>query len=350
MTLAPAAFAIPGDIETVTGGYIYERRLLEGLRAEGRKMEHLRLGAGFPDPTPEEMADAVARMAAVPPEVPLIVDGLVFGAVETAGLEQVRAPIIAMIHHPLALEAGLTADRRRLLDARERDNLALAAHVVVNSPHTAATLAEDYAVPGTKISVALPGVDRPVRPPAPQSPPLVLSVGIRHPRKGHDVLVQALARIADLDWQAVIVGSDYHAAHAAELDALRAALGLEARLRFAGLVPAEELARLYRAASVFALASRYEGYGMAFAEALAHGLPVVACRAGAVPDTVPEAAGLLVPPDDPGAFAGALRRMLEDDARRGAWARSAAIAGASLTRWEDTVSVMSRVLDRLAAR
>jgi hypothetical protein len=350
MTRAPAAFAIPGDIETVTGGYIYERRLLDGLRAEGREVAHLRLGAGFPDPSPDEMADAVAQMAAVPPEVPLIVDGLVFGAVETAGLATVRAPMVAMIHHPLALEAGLTEDRRRLLQARERDNLARAAHVVVNSPHTAATLAADYAVPEAKISVALPGVDRPAQPQTPQTPPLLLSVGIRHPRKGHDVLLQALARIADLDWQAAIVGSDYHAEHAAELDALRNALGLEARVRFAGLVPEEDLARLYRTASVFVLASRYEGYGMAFAEALVHGLPVVACRTGAVPETVPEAAGLLVPPEDPGAFAEALRAVLEDDARRMALARAAAEAGSALPRWADTVAVMSGVLDTLAAR
>ena len=350
MTLAPAAFAIPGDIETVTGGYIYERRVLDGLRAQGREVAHLRLGAGFPAPTPQEMSDAVAQMAAVAREVPLIVDGLVFGAIETAGLDSVRAPMVAMIHHPLALEAGLTEDRRRRLHARERDNLVRAAHVVVNSPHTAATLVRDYNVARAKISVALPGVDRPAGPPAPQTPPLILSVGIRHPRKGHDVLLKALARIADLDWNAVIVGSDYHADHAAELDALRNALGLDARVRFAGLVPAEELARLYRAASVFALASRYEGYGMAFAEALVHGLPVVACRAGAVPETVPETAGLLVTPDDPAAFAEALRAVLEDAGRLRSLARGAADGGAALPRWSDTVAVMSGALDRLAAR
>jgi hypothetical protein len=350
MTPAPAAFAIPGDITTVTGGFIYERRLLEGLRAEGREVAHLRLGAGFPEPTPAEMADAVAQMAAVAPDVPLIVDGLVFGAVETAGLARVRGPVVAMIHHPLALESGLDPGRRRLLFARERDNLALAAHVVVNSAHTAEVLVRDYGVPPVRISQAPPGVDRPDGPAVPSVPPLVLSVGIRHPRKGHDVLLQALARIGDLDWQAVVVGSDYHAAHAAELDALRRALGLEARVRFAGLVPEAELARLYRAATVFALASRYEGYGMAFAEALVHGLPVVACRAGAVPDTVPEAAGLLVPPEDPGAFAAALRALIEDEGRRATLARGAAQAGARLPSWSDTVAVMSAVLDRLAER
>ena len=348
MTLAPAAFAIPGDIATLTGGFIYERRLLEGLRAEGREVAHLRLGAGFPDPTPAEMADAVAQMAAVPRDVPLIVDGLVFGAVETAGLGRVAAPVVAMIHHPLALEAGLSEARRRLLFERERDNLALADHVVVNSPHTAEVLVRDYAVPPARLSTALPGVDRPGAAHAPVAPPLILSVGIRHPRKGHDVLLQALARIGDLDWQAVVVGGDHDPAHAAELDALLGALGLDGRARFAGRVSGAELARLYGGATLFALASRYEGYGMAFAEALAHGLPVVACRAGAVPETVPAAAGRLVAPDDPEAFAGALRALLEDDAARARLAAGAAEAGRALPRWSETVAVMSAVLDRLA--
>src|SRR6056297_608197 len=89
----PAAFAIPGDIATVTGGFLYERQLLEGLRAAGRPVEHIRLGAGFPDPTAAETAHAVARIAALPPEIPLLLDGLVFGAIDTDGLARARAPI-----------------------------------------------------------------------------------------------------------------------------------------------------------------------------------------------------------------------------------------------------------------
>jgi hypothetical protein len=58
VTLRRAAFAIPGDITTPTGGYIYERRLLEGLRAQGRDMRHLQLGTTFPDPSAQDMADA----------------------------------------------------------------------------------------------------------------------------------------------------------------------------------------------------------------------------------------------------------------------------------------------------
>lgn len=349
MTLRPAAFAIPGDITTLTGGYIYERRLLEGLRDLGRDVLHIELGPSFGDPTPADMAHAVATLAALDPARALILDGLVFGSIDTAGLAQVRAPIVAMIHHPLALESGLTDTRRAHLFRTERDNLALAAHVLVPSPHTAAILARDYAVDPGRITIARPGTDRPLGPSAPVEPPLILSVGIQHPRKGHDILLKALAAITDLEWRAVIVGSPYDPAHAAELARLHSDLELQGRVTFAGRIPADHLDRLYRDATIFALATRYEGYGIVFDEALAYGLPIVTCRTGAVPDTVPADAGLLVPPNDPDAFATALRTLLTDVRRRRALAQASARAAAALPSWRDTARVAGKVLDTLGS-
>ena len=336
----PAAFAIPGDIETLTGGYIYERRLLEGLRAAGRDVAHIRLAASFPDPSSADMADAIAQLAALDPARPLILDGLVFGAIDTAGLAQVRAPIVAMIHHPLALETGLTPARRTHLYNTERDNLARAAHILVPSPHTRATLVERYGVTPDRITIARPGIDRPTDPQAPITPPLILSVGIQHPRKGHDTLLAALARLTDLDWQAVIAGSPHDPACAEALVRQHEALGLGPRVRRAGRVPDAELDALYRAA-------RYEGYGIVFDEALAHGLPIVSCRTGAVPDTVPPETGLLVPPDDPEAFAAALRSLLSDPAEHDRRATAARTAGAALPGWPETAGIAGTVLDAL---
>ena len=127
MTNRPAAFAIPGDIETLTGGYIYERRLLSGLRDAGHDVAHLELAASFPDPNPADMAHAVAELKALDPKRALILDGLVFGAIDSNGLAQATAPIVAMIHHPLALETGLSRERQAHLYKTERANLNLAA-------------------------------------------------------------------------------------------------------------------------------------------------------------------------------------------------------------------------------
>jgi len=344
----PAAFAIPGDIDTKTGGYIYERTLLHSLRAAGRPVDHLILPASFPDPSPADMAEAIAIMAAVPAGCPLIVDGLVFGAVDTAGLATVRAPIVAMIHHPLALETGLSADRAAQLHRREADNLRLAARVVVPSPHTADILTSRYGADPARILIAPPGFRPadPVRLPA--SPPLILSVGILHPRKGHDILLAALARLTDLDWQAVIVGAPLSPQTAAGLQAQNAALGLQDRVRFTGLIEEASLIDYYRRATVFALATRYEGYGIVFGEALLHGLPIVACRVGAVPQTVPEGAGLLVPPDDPAAFAAALRHLLTDAPARSRLTAVSQSAGQALPAASETARIMARALDLAA--
>ncbi len=343
--MRPAAFAIPGDINTVTGGYIYERRLLEELRAAGRDVTHIQLAASFPDPTAQDMTEAVQALIQLPPERALILDGLVYGAIDTDGLAQVRAPIVAMIHHPLALETGLPEDRKAHLFVTERDNLALAAHVLVPSPHTAHILARDYAVRADKITVAQPGSDKAVRQTRPGTPPLILSVGIQHPRKGHDVLLRALAQIADTDWRAVIVGSAHDPQHALELARMVDDLKLADRVTLAGRVSDAALEGLYSEASVFALATRYEGYGMVFDEALSWGLPIVSCDTGAVAETVPAGAGILVPVDDAAALAGSLAQVLSDAPLRADMAAQARKAGQTLPSWQDTARIAGAVLN-----
>jgi len=343
-----AAFAIPGDIETLTGGYIYERRLLEGLRAQGRDVDHIPLGSSFPHPSPADMAEAAARLRAIAPDRPLILDGLVFGSIDTAVLAALPMPVVAMLHHPLAHESGLDPAARDHLYRTERDNLRHAAHVLVPSPHTRALLISDYGVEPARITIARPGTDRPIGRLPKAEPPLILSVGILHPRKGHDILLRALARLSARDWQAVIVGSRYDPDHAAALDRLHAELALGDRVRLAGRLPGDDLGRAYAQASIFALATRYEGYGIVFDEAMAHGLPIVTCATGAVPDTMAEGAGLLVPPEDPEAFAAALDRLLSDAALRDRMARTSAAAGAALPGWSETARIAGDVLDRVA--
>lgn len=343
--MRPAAFAIPGDMTRKTGGFIYEHRLLLGLRDLGRRVDHIALPAGFPDPSGAEMQATVATLAALPPDLPLILDGLVYGAIATEGLAQVRAPLIGMIHHPLGLETGLPPARAAMLLAREAANLARAAHVVVPSPHTKRILVSQFAVPEEKITIALPGFPPadPIR--TPQTPPLILSVGLLAARKGHDVLLAALAQIADLDWQAEIVGETHDAEVAAALHAQARDLGLMGRVQFAGLLGDAALLSRFRSAQVFALATRYEGYGMVYAEAMLHGLPIVGCATGAVPDTVPADTGILVPPDDATAFAAALRSVLTDAPRRQAMASASTVRGQGLQTWPQTAAIMGRVLD-----
>ena len=338
-------FVLPGDIRTLTGGYIYDRHLVEGLRRAGRRVEVLSLADSFPTPTGAQMDAAMAALAALPHTGTAMIDGLALGALDPVRLARLRLPVVGMIHHPLAQESALPADLRQHLFETERANLRLVRHVVVPSPHTRQMLIDRYDVAPDRITVARPGTRaRATAPARPDTPPLILSVGILHPRKGHDLLIAALSRLRDLDWRAVIVGADWDGAHARMLRDQIAGGWLADRARLAGRLDDAELDDLYARASVFALATRYEGYGIVFDEALSHGLPIVSTRAGAVPDTVPPDAGLLVAPENIEALAGALRHLLTDEAARGRMADASWAAGRALPGWDDTARIAEGVL------
>jgi glycosyltransferase involved in cell wall biosynthesis len=177
----------------------------------------------------------------------------------------------------------------------------------------------------------------------------LLAVGSVVPRKGYDVLVAALARIPDLGWRLVIAGDRERSLETVRrLDAEIANLGLAGRISFAGAVAPQRLMQLYAAADLFVLPSRFEGYGMAYAEAIAHGVPVVGTQAGAVPQTVPAGAGVLVPPDDVEALAAVLRRLIASPSERERLAAGARAAAVTFPSWQDSAGLFARVLEQVA--
>jgi len=258
-----------------------------------------------------------------------------------------RNPLIGLVHHPLALETGLAPDEIERFRARERAALASMQAIIVTSPAIARVLVADYGVSPDVLSVAPPGSER-VRCAHGGGGGMValLSVGIIVPRKGYDLLVAALATLGDLPWRLTIVGDRRRDAQAsARLDADVLRHGLAARIAIEGMVSAERLAELYSAADVFVLASRYEGYGMAFAQAIAYGVPVIGTTAGAIPETVPAGAGLLVPPDDVPALAAALRLLISDAGERARLARNARAAANLLPTWAAAAAVFVRAIE-----
>jgi glycosyltransferase involved in cell wall biosynthesis len=341
-------FAVPGSLDQPTGGYAYDRRVISALRALGCEVDVIDLGEGFPYPDAATRSGALAQLRAVPPGRPIVIDGLALGVLpETAKALAATHPVIALVHHPLALETGIAPEIAAAFAGSERAALAAVRHVVVTSPSTRRALIADYGVADTSISVALPGNDRVAATARPRRESVaLLAVGSVVPRKGYDVLVDALAGLADLDWRLVIAGDC--ARDRATADALAAqiaARGIGARVRVLGAVGEGELAALHRDADVFVLASRYEGYGMAFAEAISHGLPVVGTRAGAIPETVPAGAGILVAPDDVAALAAALRAMIADPDVRESHAVAARAAAARLPDWNATARTFLRVVE-----
>jgi glycosyltransferase involved in cell wall biosynthesis len=198
--------------------------------------------------------------------------------------------------------------------------------------------------------VVQPGTDRAAaHEPRSDAKLTLLTVGAIVPRKGYDVLVEALAQLKDHSWRLVIAGDNTRSPETAgRLDEDITRYGLSDRIEIAGPVSEERLSELYATADLFVLPSRFEGYGMAYTEAVAHGVPVVGTNAGAIPDTVPPGAGILIPPDDVEALAATLRRLIDNEPEREQLAAGARAASASFPTWRDSAVLFATVLDGLA--
>lgn len=344
------SFAVPGDLATPTGGYGYDRRMIQELRELGWQVTVTDIGDDFPFPSPAQRATALARLSEMPDGCPIVLDGLAFGALPEAGSLRSRTPLIALVHQPLALDPALDTTQAEILRETERVALASAARVVVTSDATARIVSADYDVPSERISVVRPGND-PV-PPAPGSSDGVirlLSVGSILPVKGYDLLIAAVAMLTDLPWRLTIAGDrTRNPAAAAQLDVDIMTHGLGDRVEVLGAVPHERIDELFLASDVFVLASRFEGYGMALAEAIAHGIPVVSTLAGAIPHTVPAGTGLLVPPEDAAALAQALRRLISDPAERSRFAANARAAANRLPTWQESARLFVGAVEAVA--
>ena len=347
------AFLLPGSLESLTGGTVYDRRIVAGLRGLGWQVEVLSLDSSFPWPGTAALGHAAAALATLPDGTLVVADGLAFGALpDLARQHAARLRWVPLVHHPLALETGLDAAQRQQLFESERSALAVARGVVVTSTATARALG-DYGVAASCIHVVEPGTE-PAALSAGSAPGEGLSllcVATLTPRKGHALLLDALAGLQDRRWTLHCAGSTTRdAATTAQLRHAIAAHGLPARVHLHGELGDEALQRLYAQADAFVLPSFHEGYGMALAEALAHGLPIVSTTAGAIPQTVPEGAGVLVPPGDAAALRTALARLLDEPAWRASLAAGARTARANLPDWPASVRRFADALVRIGTQ
>lgn len=338
---ARLTFLYPGRLETPTGGYVYDRELLAALAAIGVEATALTLGEGYPAPSPATLEAGERLLSGLAEGEVVMIDGLAFGVMDTiAGPHARRLRLIALVHHPLAHESGVPPSRAAELHASERRALALARHVVTTSQATAAAVAAEFGVAREQVSVLEPGLALPrlraARSRQAGDPFRLLCVGSLVPRKDHPTLLAALAGLRDTRITLDIAGSDkLDAAHAAHVRAEIDRLGLSRQVRLHGALPKAALEALYAEADAFALTTLYEGYGMAFVEAMAHGLPVIATGAGAVRDTVPSAAGILCEAGDAAAVGAAMRQLADDPQRTETMAQAARAHAQSLPGWQD---------------
>jgi glycosyltransferase involved in cell wall biosynthesis len=367
---------LPGDIDdpaTPSGGNRYDRRVIDALTAAGRPVRELPIGGAWPRPGAGALAALGAALDGVPDDGVVLVDGLVgCAAPGVLAAAAARLRLVVLVHLPLADETGLSPQVASELNAGERAALHAARAVVATSRWAAHRLITRHGLPADRVHVAAPGVTAAPLATGAGGVPQLTCVAAVTPRKAHDVLIEALAAVADRPWTCVCVGAiDRDTGH---VDGLRRALerhGLTGRVAFTGTRTGAALDAVWASTDLSVLASRAETYGMVVTEALARGIPVLATAVGGVPEALgrsapealgrsaPEALGgsadcvvpgLLVPPDDPVALAAALRGWLDGPELRERLAGAARARRAVLPGWDTTTRLLAEVLEGELAR
>jgi len=338
------ALIVPAPFDTVSGGYGYDRRIVSGLRASGHVVDVVELDGAFPVVDDRAHDSAHAAWNCLHEGTKPVIDGLALPAFAADAISA-RATT-GLIHHPVSLETGLSETDRAALDGIERLLFPCLSRLIVTSETTAETVAAHFHIPRERIHIVVPGTDDAPRCPGSAEPRCqILTIGTLIPRKGHDVLLRALALLSDLDWHLTIVGSpDRDPAHARALDALAGELGIARRVRFVGELVDGALESVWRGADIFALATWYEGYGMVIAEALKRGLPVVVTAGGAVGALFEPEAGFVCPVGDHAAVSRTLRRLITDREQRHRMAERAWQSGQTLPSWQAQAAAFANVL------
>ena len=336
-----------------SGGNAYDRHVCRGLVAAGWSVREHVVPGTWPRPDAGSYAALRDVVGHIPDGAVVLLDGLIACmAPEVLVPQAARLRLVVLVHMPFGdrMETDVPDDAER----REREVLSVAADVVATSAWTRGRLLRLYSLPDDRVHVAEPGVAAAGLATGTPDGGSLICVAAVIPRKGHDVLVEALATITDLSWQCVCVGSiDRDPSFVERLRRRAVDGGFADRLSFPGPRTGTDLDNSYAAADLLLLASRGEAYGMVVTEALARGLPVVASDAGGLPEALGHGGngtrpGLLVPPGEAAPLAAALRSWLDDAGLRERLRRAAGERRAGLAGWSDTTSVVAAVLARAA--
>jgi len=346
-------FVVPEGIDDPkrpSGGNVYDRRVAQHLPHHGWTVLEHPVPGGWPTPEPSDRIQLDETLARLADGSFVLVDGLIASAARSLVSVARRLRIVVLLHMPLAEASPAEAIARV-----EADVLNAAAAVITTSAWTRAWVVSHHGVPADRVWAAVPGVDPTELASRSTISGNLLCVGPVTEAKGHDVLVDALAQVADLAWRCTFAGAlDLEPDFVQSLMARAEHAGIADRLVLAGPLSGSALDDVRSTTDLVVSPSRREAYGMAIVEGLARGIPVIASdvgghreAVGASDQTLP---GALVPVDDAASLAAALRQWLTDAPTRARWRDSARRRGRELAGWPETARTVAAVLQEIRVK
>ncbi len=360
-------FVIYGSLETLTGGYLYDRIVVQGLRRLGHQVEVIslpsgsylrRLFLGFSNGFTRRLLagsfDILIQDELCHPSLFLLNKRL--GWQKDRPRRPRKPLLIALVHHILSDEPR-PRWRNGLLAVAERGFLASVDGFIYNSETTRRKVRSlvDHNLPEL---IAYPAGDRfgsplcsdTISKRAHRSGPLaLLFLGNLIPRKGLLPLLKALAGVDRQVWRLSVVGGlDFDPDHTAEARQFALQRGLSDSVRFMGPLQERELVEALSSSHLFCMPYAYEGFGIAILEAMAFGLPAIGCRNGAAREIIKHGEnGFLLAQDDLEGLGSLLVKLHRDrqDLQRLALAASATYGRSP--SWQDSVAAIEGFLLKL---
>jgi glycosyltransferase involved in cell wall biosynthesis len=331
------------DLERVSGGNVYDRHVRDGLRSDGWDLRVLLV--------PDARGSLTATLSRLPHGCVVVIDGLIAVREPEAMMQFSSGLRMVVLAHMVASILSQPGARPTAPIDREREALRPARRVIATSNWTRTELISRCLLQPGQVAVAQPGTDPVAATVASRSGGRLLCVGVVAPHKGQDLLVNALARLADVDgWACTLAGSLDAAPHfVAELRHDLERSGLTDRVTFTGVLDETALDVAYGGADLVVVPSRSESYGMVVAEALARGIPVVAADVGGISEAMRgSAAGTLVPPEDAWALEVVIRQWWARAARRAELSAAALQARDTARPWGATTAIIAETRHEVA--
>ena len=348
---------IYGSLDTISGGYLYDRQLVNALREAGDQVDIISIPwRAYARHLTDNWSAYLRRRLEVGYDV-LLQDELNHPSLAWMNGRLSRcAPIVSIVHHLRCSEVR-PRWQNALYRCVERRYLCSVDGYIFNS-RTTRVAVEALVGAGRPSVVAYPGGDRfgwpdltglpgPVR--SSCSPLRLLFVGNLIPRKGLHVLLAAVAQLPDVDWRLTIVGQPVDVPYARRLRRLVDELPA-GRVNWRGGLDDAALAAEMGAADALVVPSSYEGFGIVYLEGMGFGLPAIATTGGAAAEIITDGVdGFLIPPDDPAALTARLA-ALTDSALLAAMSAAARARFARHPTWEQTAAATRAFLVEMAAR